>query len=66
MVVRGERKMALSDVMQIIKGRDKIIHRKGRCDLSLFTLGMLLLMRLLREGKTLPQFCLTLLGKALL
>jgi len=45
---------------------DKIIHRKGRCDLSLFTLEMRLLKRLLREGKTLPQFCLTLSSKALL
>jgi hypothetical protein len=48
------------------KGWDKIIPRKDRCDLSLFTLGMCLLKRLLREGKTLPQFCLTLSGKALL
>ncbi len=48
------------------KGWDKIIHRKDRCDLSLFTLGMRLLKRLLREGKALPQFCLTLSGKALL
>ena len=48
------------------KGWDKIIHRKDRCDLSLFTLGMRLLKRLLREGNALPQFCLTLSGKALL
>ncbi|CAC9513783.1 hypothetical protein [uncultured Gammaproteobacteria bacterium] len=48
------------------KGWDKIIHRKNRCDLSLFTLGMRLLKRLLREEKALPQFCLALSGKALL
>jgi len=41
--------MAPSDVMQIIKVWDKIIHRKDRCDLSLFTLGMRLLKRLLRK-----------------
>jgi len=44
-----ERNMAPSDVMQIIKVWDKIIHRKDRCDLSLFTLGMRLLKRLLRK-----------------
>ncbi|WP_174482847.1 hypothetical protein, partial [methanotrophic endosymbiont of Bathymodiolus puteoserpentis (Logatchev)] len=48
------------------KGWDKIIHRKDRCDLSLFTLGMRLLKRLLREEKALPQFCLALSGKAFL
>jgi len=34
------------------KDWDKIIHRKGRCDLSLFTLEMRLLKRLLREGSS--------------
>lgn len=48
------------------KGWDKIIHRADRCDLSLFQLGIRLLKRLLREGKVLPEFCLTLSGKALL
>jgi hypothetical protein len=48
------------------KGWKKIIHRKDRCDLSLFTLGIRLLKYFLREGKALPPFCLTLSGKALL
>lgn len=48
------------------EGWDKIIHRTDRCDLSLFTLGIRLLKRLQREGKSLPIFCLTLSGRALL
>jgi len=48
------------------KGWNKIIHRTDRCDLSLFQLGLRLLKRLLREGRVLPEFCLTLSGKALL
>lgn len=47
------------------KGWDKIIHRSDRCDLSLFQLGKRLLRYLLKEGKTLPKFCLVLSNKTL-
>ncbi|MCK5354959.1 MAG: IS4 family transposase [Methyloprofundus sp.] len=48
------------------KGWDKTIHRTDRCDLSLFTLGVRVLKRCLREEIALPKFCLILSGKALL
>jgi len=48
------------------KGWNKIIHRTDRCDLSLFQLGKRLLRYLLKEGKTLPKFCLLLSNKALI
>jgi len=51
--------------LAITKGWDKIIHRTDRCDLSLFQLGVRLLKRLLGRGIKLPEFCLTLTGKAL-
>lgn len=38
----------------------RIIHRTDRCDLSLFQLGIRLLKRVLKEGKAIPPFCLTL------
>lgn len=47
------------------KGWNKIIHRTDRCDLSLFQLGKRLLCYLLKQGKTLPKFCLVLSNKAL-
>lgn len=46
--------------LAVEKGWDKIIHRTDRCDLSLFQLGIRLLKRLLREGRAIPKFCLTL------
>jgi len=58
--------MVYLEELALDKGWDEIIRRKDRCDLSLFTLGMRLLKRLLREGKAFPQLCLTLSGKALL
>ncbi len=48
------------------KGWEKIIHRTNRCDLSLFSLGMRLLKRCLREGAVIPSFCLTFSGHGLL
>lgn len=47
------------------KGWNKIIHRTDRCDLSLFTLGKRLLKYLLKNGLSIPSFCLTLSGMAL-
>lgn len=44
---------------------DKIIHRTDRCDLSLFQLGIRLLKRILNRGIKIPDFFLTLSGKAL-
>ena len=40
----------------IRKGLHKVIHRKDRCDLSLFQLGRRLLKRFLREGIKIPKF----------
>jgi len=51
--------------LSIEKGWDKIIHRTDRCDLSLFQLGIRLLKRLLNRGIKIPDFCLSLNGKAL-
>ncbi len=47
------------------KGWLKIIHRAGRCDLSLFQLGLRLLKRLLRETLPLPSFNFSLLNNFL-
>ena len=47
------------------KGWDKIIHRTDRCDLSLFTLGKRLLKYFLKNGLSIPSFCLALSGLAL-
>ncbi len=47
------------------KGWNKIIHRTDRCDLSLFTLGKRLLKYILKNGLSLPPFCLNLSGLAL-
>ncbi len=47
------------------QGWEKIIHRTDRCDLSLFTLGKRLLKHLLKNGLSLPLFCLVLSGMAL-
>lgn len=41
-------------------GWQKLIHRKTRCDLSLFKLGRRLLTRLLSSGLELPPFCIDL------
>ena len=46
------------------KGWRKLLHRTERCDLSLFKLGLRLLTRFLREGNTLPDFCLVMPDKA--
>jgi len=47
------------------KGWDKIIHRTDRCDLSLFTLGKRFLKYILKNGLSIPPFCLILSGLAL-